>query len=359
MTSDVPRPRPPYLHQETTRHGTVVWYVRRKGGPRVRIREPYDTPAFWKAYREALEAKAPEPKSKAAIGTLAWLVDRYVHSAEWANDFAAATRKQRHGLMLATVKTGGHLRAKTIDRRAIQDGMDRRRATPHAANNWLKAMRGLFAWALEREHVTADPTLGVKMLAGPNDDVGFHAWTEEEVGRFEERWKVGTRERLAFDLLLYTGLRRGDAVRVGRPHLRNGVLTIATAKTGQTVSIRVLPPLAASIAAGPVGELSFIAGDKGRPMTKESFGNWFREICAAAKVPGSAHGLRKAGARRAAELGASEAELNAWYGWADGSRESATYVRTANRAKLAERLAERHDPPAPRGPVRARARKTA
>ncbi|MBP1183004.1 hypothetical protein JOE48_004968 [Methylobacterium sp. PvR107] len=40
-------------------------------------------------------------------------------------------------------------------------------------------------------------------------------------GRF-----MGTRERLALDRLLYSGLRRGDAVRVARPHVRNGRIRI-------------------------------------------------------------------------------------------------------------------------------------
>ncbi len=35
----------------------------------------------------------------------------------------------------------------------------------------------------------------------------FHTWTEGEIEQFEERWSIGTRERLAFDLLLYTGQR--------------------------------------------------------------------------------------------------------------------------------------------------------
>ncbi len=80
----------------------------------------------------------------------------------------------------------------------------------------------LFAWALAADYVKVDPTLGIKLLAGKNDEAGFHAWTEEELARFEATWKLGTRQRLAFDLLLYTGLRRGDAVRPGRPHVRTG-----------------------------------------------------------------------------------------------------------------------------------------
>ena len=66
-----------------------------------------------------------------------------------------------------------------------------------------------------------------------------------------------------------------------------------------------LPPLARSIDAAPTGDLAFIAGERGKPMTKESFGNWFREACQSAGVPGSAHGLRRAGPTRAAENGAT------------------------------------------------------
>ena len=87
-------------------------------------------------------------------------------------------------------------------------------------------MRAFFAWAIEDKLVTIDPTKGVKLLAGPNDAHGFHTWTQAELDRYEAQWPVGTRERLAYDLLLYTGLRRGDAVRVGHPHERDGVITV-------------------------------------------------------------------------------------------------------------------------------------
>ena len=83
----------------------------------------------------------------------------------------------------------------------------------------------------------------------------------------KSRWPRGTRERLAFDLLLYTGLRRGDAVRLGRPHLRNGIATIRTKKTGETVTIPLCRHFRKSIAAGPVGELTFICGVAGHPMS--------------------------------------------------------------------------------------------
>ena len=70
-------------------------------------------------------------------------------------------------------------------------------------------------------------------------------------------------------------------------------------------------------------------------MTKDSFGQWFTRACRAAGVPGSAHGLRKAGATRAVENGATLAELNAIYGWT-GEKMASLYTRSMDRAKSGE-----------------------
>lgn len=334
MTDSMPRSRPPHLVREVTRHGRPVWYVRVGQGKRIRMRAEYGSPEFWRDYRLAVEGTPPAAPKGPAPGTLSWLIARYLESAEWS-DLSAATRKQWHTVYRAVEETAGAEPTKLIDRRTILAGRDRRRDRPHAANNFLKAMRGLFGWAVDREYVATNPTIGVKLLSGDNDDAGFHAWTEEELAAFETRWPIGTRQRLAFHLLLYTGLRRGDAVRLGRQHVRGQEFSIRTEKTGAVVTRPILPPLAASIAATRTGDLAFIATERGTPFTKESFGTWFKKVCREAGVPGSAHGLRKAGARRAAEAGATEAQLNALFGWAAGSRESATYTRTADNARLA------------------------
>jgi hypothetical protein len=202
----MPRPRPPHLHREETRHGTVTWYVRRGHGPRTRIKAAYGSEAFWAEYRAALEG-APLPSEAAKAHTLAWAIERYRDSSAWAG-MSTATRKQRENIYRAVIKTAGTTPLRDIAEETIRAGRERRAATPHSANNFLKSMRGFFGWAVENKLVTVDPTKGVKMLAGPNDADGFHTWTQDELDRYEARWPLGTRERLAFDLLLYTGLRR-------------------------------------------------------------------------------------------------------------------------------------------------------
>lgn len=307
--------------------------MRRDHGSRVRLRADYGSAAFWQEYRAAVEGVSLAGKpATTKKSTLAWAIDRYRHSSAWA-ELAPATRKQRENIYRAVVASAGGEVLRDIDAAVIRAGRERRAATPHSANNFLKAMRGLFAWAVEHEHVAVDPTKGVALLSGRNDAVGFHTWTEDELARFESRWPLGTRERLAFDVLLYTGLRRGDAVMLGRQHVRNGVILFRTEKTGQEVFLPLLPPLAASIAAARTGDLTFLVTERSTPFVKESFGNWFGEVCRKAGCPGSAHGLRKSGATRAAENGATERQLMALFGWKDGKM-AAHYTRSADRKRL-------------------------
>lgn len=330
----MPRPRPPHLHCEPSRHGKIVWYVRRGKGCRVRLRAAFGTPEFWTEYRAALDG-APAP-AETVTHTLAWTIKRYMQSSSWAA-LRPATRKQRGNIYRVVIETAGNVPLAKLTEKHIHEGRERRKATPHAANNFLKAMRGLLAWAVKEEKLlSADPTKGVSLLKGSNDAIGFHTWTEAEVTRFEERYPLGTRERLAFDLMLYTGLRRGDVVRVGRQHVRDGSIAIRTEKSGfkREVTIPILPPLAASIAEAKTGDMTFLVTERGAAFVKEGFGNWFGEICRRTGCPGSAHGLRKAGATRVAENGATIHQMMAMFDWTT-EKMALHYTRTAEKKRMA------------------------
>lgn len=329
----MPRPRPPHLVREVTRHGKPVWYVRKGQGKRIRIRAAYGSEEFWKAYREALESTAP-PSGKVAPRSFTWVVNRFRQSAKW-NALSLASQKQSNAIYKSLEKTIGSQPIGRITRSTIDNSIDARRERPHSANNFLKAMRRLFQWAISTTPPIAkeNPTAGVTLLRGPKTG-GHHTWTEEEMERFEARWPIGTRARLAFDLLLYTGLRRGDVVKLGRQHVRDGIITFRTEKTGEVVYVKMAPQLVASIDATPTGDLTYLVTQGGMPFVKEGFGNWFSDVCREAGCPGSAHGLRKAGATRAAENGASERHLDALYGWRDGKM-AKHYTEAANRFRLA------------------------
>ena len=336
----MPRPRPMHLVREFSRHGKAVWYCRR-GGRRTRLRAEYGTPEFEAEFQAAIAAMKSPPKTQSlagAHGSVAWLVERYRETKPWL-DLSLATRRQRENIFRQVRESAGDLPVAAITRPKIEEGRDKRAQTPAQARHFLDALRGLFRWAYKSGLCKVDPTRGIEDPARKQTG-GFPAWTEDEVVAYEKRWPVGTPQRVWLDVLLYTGLRRGDAAKLGCQHVRQGVASIATEKTGTTVALPILPVLQRTFDAGPCGDLTFIVGVKGQPFRKESFGNAFAEAARAAGVRKSCHGLRKIAATRCAENGATVPQMNAIFGWT-GSRMAMHYIEAADRKRLAAEAMEK------------------
>jgi integrase len=337
--SGMPRPRPPYLHSSRSRHGKLVWYVRKGArAKKIRIRGEYGSSEFMTAYEAAI-ANAPAPQDireiKAANGTLEWAWLLYRQSASWQSK-SNATRRQRENIMHHVLASAGTRPLKDINRAAIRDGVDRRAKTPSQARNFAETLRQMFKWLKASGVVGENPCDNLELPKRPNTG-GFAEWSLEEILRYEARWPIGTRERVMLDVYAYTGLRRGDAARVGRQHIRDGVISLKTEKSqGRTVvHLPLLDVLKRTLDAGPTGDLSFNATKIGTPFAKESLGNAFKDACKAAGIMDkSAHGLRKAAATRAADNGATAHELMAIFGWIN-IREAETYTRNADRKRLA------------------------
>uniref|UniRef100_UPI0034A43039 tyrosine-type recombinase/integrase n=1 Tax=Dongia sp. TaxID=1977262 RepID=UPI0034A43039 len=228
-----------------------------------------------------------------------------------------------------------HLKAAHI-RQIIQE----RAKTPAAANSLLKRLRALMQFALEADLIKTDPTFSVRPIR--QKTAGFHSWSEEEIEKFLDHHKPGSRAHLAFSLLLYTGQRRSDVVRMGRQHVRDGVLTIRQQKTGNEVSVPILAELAGAIAAVPADNLTFLRTAFGKPIDAAGFGNWFRAMCNDAGLPKhcSSHGLRKAAARRLAEAGCTSHEIAAITGH-QSLKEVERYTRAFDRKGAGERAMEK------------------
>lgn len=338
MIGAMPRPRPPHLHRETTRHGKAVWYVRVGKGPRIRLRGEFGTADFQAGYDAAISG-APRPQKGApSVDSLAWLIARYRETEAWLK-LSVATRRQRDNIFLHVKATAGQTPFRKVDQAAIVAGKDRRGKTPAQCRNFLDAMRGLFRWAHEAQHVKIDPTAAVRNPKRKKGQ-GFAAWNEADAAAYEARWPLGTRQRVWFDTLCFTGARRGDAVIVGHQHVRGEILTFRTEKGQEEVevTIPILPVLARTLAAGPCGDLAFICGARGHPLTKESFGNMFSEAARAAGVKKSAHGVRKIAATRAADNGATVHQLMAIFGWKSAAM-AQVYTQEANRRRLAQEAA--------------------
>jgi integrase len=333
------RKLPQYVYREVSRHDKPVYYFRRGKGARVRLPD-YGTPGFEDAYQAARADTAPAFERKGSTtGTLAWLIERYRLSGAYL-ELSVATRRQRDNIFKGIEAKAGHLPVKAVTAQNVRKGLADRQKTPAQARHYLDALRGLFKWAIAEDHASTDPTAGVEPPKRQDTD-GHLPWTVDDIAAFEKRWPAGTRERVWMHVLLYTGFRRGDVVRLGKQHVKDDVATLKTEKTGTEVTIRLPAELLRTLETGPVGDLAFVVGKKGEPLRKESFGNLFRAACSEAGLTDkSAHGLRKTAATRFAEDGASEAELDALFGWT-GRKMASLYTKKAERKRLALQAADR------------------
>lgn len=325
-----------YIVEDKDRHGNVRIYVRVPGCPKVRIRETPGTAEFVAAYQAAI-AQAPAKPGLPDASTFRGVCARYYASPVF-DALDPSTRKWRRRYLDRICEKGGDRPIAMLQPRQVRRMYQELHATPGAARMLLKALKALFRWAIDEDLVTFDPTRAVRVNQHATD--GHHTWTLDEVEQFEERHPLGSKARLAMALMLYTGGRREDAVRLGPPHIRKGRVRFTQAKNEHRkpvkVDIPLYPNLAAAIDAHRSGHMTFLVTSFGKPFTTAGFGNWFRERCDEAGLPQcSAHGLRKAIASRLAEAGASGAELMAVTGH-QSLEEVDTYIREARRSKMAD-----------------------
>lgn len=224
-------------------------YFRRTGFPRVRLPGLPFSPEFMMAYQDAMAlAPAPIGVSRSKPGAVAAAVAAYFVSPQFAQ-LAAGTQRDRRIILQRFRDQYGDKPIGLMPPGFITALLGKLR--PHAARNWLKAIRALCKFAVTAEMIKVDPTASVRLPRAKTER--RRPWTQEEIERFEATHPIGTKARLAFALGLYTLQRRGDVIRMGRQHIRNGMLSVRQEKTGAMLALPVRPELRTIIEATPGG----------------------------------------------------------------------------------------------------------
>ncbi|MGA8614131.1 MAG: tyrosine-type recombinase/integrase [Xanthobacteraceae bacterium] len=348
------KPTIAYIKTYRDRHGTLRRYFRRPGFKAVPLPGMPGSAEFMAAYQAAIEGTVlsiPIGAAHTVAGSVNALVAAYLDcSPSSTSPFksrAPETQRTRRNILenfreehgdLPIYRTVGGKGVLLLRREHMQRIVNKKAGTPFAQRNFLNTLRSMFRWAMKEGRIPDDPTLGVTREKVKS--TGYPTWSEAEIDRFEATHSIGTKGRLAFGLLLYTGQRRGDVVTMGRHHVHNGVLTITQRKTegGEEahLEIPVHTKLREIIEATPtLGVKTFLVTHFGKPYTAAGFGNWFRKLCDDAGCPDvSAHGLRKAAARRLAEIGCTANQIAAILGHASLS-EVQRYTKAADRKRMA------------------------
>ncbi|OSJ32021.1 tyrosine-type recombinase/integrase [Bradyrhizobium japonicum] len=329
------RRKPRYVNEYIDRHGKPRVYLRRPGRAQVALPAPLYTPEFWTAYRAAMADEPTQEVRRVRAGSIAAAVRGYYGSTEF-KVLAETTKATYRGVLDRFVDKHGEGPIAGLQPKHINKLIDEMADTPSAASNFRKRLKGLMDYAVSAGMRADNPVVVAKKVRLKT--TGHRTWSEEDITKFRKHHEVGTPLRLAFEVLLHTGLRRSDAVRLGWQHLTSDGFVISTKKSQGHVElcIPVHSDLARYIADCPKDGPAFIATMYGRARSEKAFSTWISEAACNANLPpkSSPHGVRKAACRRLAEAGCSALEIMSITGHTD-IREIERYCREAARKKLA------------------------
>lgn len=326
-----------WVNEYRDRHGRIRRYFRRPGSRSVSLPGLPGSPEFNRAYEAALASVAPPPASPrhVAAGSLADVVTGYQRSPAFANLSPSSQVTYRRALK-PILDAHGHrpvpgLPSETARRLIEEIGATR----PALANLTLGVLSEVMVYAIDQKMRRDNPFAGLKRYRLGT----HHTWTEAEIAQYERRWKLGTRERLAFALLLYTAQRGGDVCKMVRNDIADGRIRVSQDKTRKGTTNELLIPIHPELALalkGPVVGLHHLVTDaKGRQL--QHLSKLIEAAVARAGLPDHcvAHGLRKAALRRLAEAGATTHEIAAVSGH-KSLKEIERYTKAANQARMAQ-----------------------
>lgn len=342
---------PDHVTSYLDRHGKRRYRYRKTGQKPHTFKAPFGTAAFDEELASILSGAAPVSAERYERGTVGWVAARYRASLAFTGGKSEQTARTSWLILEKFVAEFAayqithfqfdHIEA--IFARAARkrpNAKGRMVGGPSAASNLRKELLPFFAYALKALRLDRqNPVQQAGTVKVPKG--GFHSWSEEEIAQYRRHHALGTTARLALEIFLWTAQRRGDASTFGRRHLRDGLIEVVPSKTakknGKTVWLPAAPQLIEAIEAMSItGEPAYLINGLGNPFSQAGLGNKMREWCDDAGLPQcTAHGLRKAAARRAAELGASNQELKAVGGWTSDQQVS-VYTEAANQKKLAK-----------------------
>lgn len=332
---------PDWVSEYRDRHGKPRYRFRRKGFAQYLFKHAPGSEGFRQEYEACKQGLAAEPIApgieRVKPGSFNDLIGRYYRSADFLNP-SDRTREVYRGVIERWRAKYGTCMVRDLRASDIEKMMAEMLPHKTAANMLRKRLRALMDFAIRQGMASNNPVAPTKPYKV--DSAGFHTWSEEEIAQYEGRHPIGSKARLALDLMLWTGQRGGDARVMGPQHIRGKRLHVTQEKTGATVSLPIMPALARSIMAARSSAMVFLLSEHGKPFSRKGFGNKFRQWCDEAGLPQcSAHGLRKAAARRFAEAGCSNQQIKAWTGHTTDS-EVARYTAAADQQTLSDSAAE-------------------
>lgn len=276
------------------RYGRNKLLYFRRYGKLTRIHAEPGTPEFWAEYYLCLKGRAAPPPTR----TIKGLVQRYKESTTWA-DLSANTRKSytRHFAWL--IDAAGDHDPSSIRKGVIYDMQQALSDKPTDANRKIAALSTLLTYAREIEWVKENPAIGVKQLKPTGRK--REPWPLDMIEAF--RADADPRTRLIFELLLGTGQRIGDVLRMQWGHIDGDGISVTQGKTKAKIYVPFTEAVRETLASAPRRGLYIVTQDNGRPV---SYNLAWRDVMDVRRRIGAEawdiHGLRHSAAAEIASL---------------------------------------------------------
>jgi len=298
----------PYLRRKTAK-GKDYYYFdlgMRSDGTRELLPLPHiKDPRFGDCYARA-KATRTSRRNKHGVLTLDGLIRQYERSPEFhalsESSKTSYTRYLGRANALIRTKGGDSPPAKAVERRDIVTLRDTLAKTPGAASQAVRALGALFAWAVENEKLGDNPAKGVKKFkAAPHEP-----WPESLIEEGLADPQVGT----AVALLLFTGQRINEVVRMSWADIRGDHMRVRVQKTQRQIDVAILPELGDMLQRTPKLAPTILVNTNGRSWTqsglRQKLQDWAKER-GHKVVP---HGLRKNAVISLLEAGCTAAEVS-------------------------------------------------
>jgi integrase len=301
-------------------------------------------------------------------GSIAWLIRQFLVSPQ-VGSTKPVTRSRYDNLLNRVCRLTwptperpgavvGEFAAETLRGDVMLKIRERFASQPATADKVTKAVSALYNWASRTGLVScANPTTHIGRL---DRSAGHESVSHADYAKLCQRWPLGTMQRLAIDLAVYSGCRVSDLHALGPANLRDGWLYWveqkgrgSTAIMGRSTSDKqrewpVHPALLESITRTAHGFTTYIVRPNGRSYASpdrlgRAFERWLREagVLKTRKTGGkasgkTAHGLRKFGATLIADAGGDVLLIKDFLGHS-GLAESMIYVAERDRRLAARR----------------------
>jgi integrase len=263
---------------KVTAKGRTYWYAWR-GGPRLRG-EP-GSPEFVASYHEAHEERRiPD------TGRFRSLVTAYKASGYYKR--LADSTKRKWGWWLDRIAEHfGELRVAQFERPekirpVIRRWRNQWADKPRTADYGMQVLSCVLGHAVDPlGRIAGNPCGGIKRLYSGSDRSEI-IWTDADIAQLKT--DCSTEIAQAVDLAAYTGLRRGDLIRLCWWHVREHEIVIATGKSRQRVEQRI--PIYAALRSHldsiPKRSTTVLTTSLGQPWAVNGFSSAFQRAKAAA-----------------------------------------------------------------------------